>query len=46
MCLSNNDDKIIPPKEWYHSPELKNDRGETVALLLAYHRKIPPKEWL
>ena len=44
MNLANN--KIIPPKEWQHSPELKNMLGETVATLLAKHKIIPPKEWI
>ena len=35
----------IPPKEWYHSPELQNNSGMTVAMRLANRGVIPPKEW-
>ena len=37
--------EIIPPKEWYHKPELKNDLCHTVAMYLAVYGIIPPKEW-
>ena len=26
---------MIPPKEWEHDPELRNNEGYTVAMLLA-----------
>ena len=34
---------IIPPKEWYHDPNIKNNYGDTVAMILAYKGIIPPK---
>ena len=37
--------RIIPPKEWYHDPFLRNKDGETVAIRLAFREIIPPKEW-
>lgn len=36
---------IIPPKEWYHRPELSDKYGWTVAKWLAFRDIIPPKEW-
>ena len=36
---------IIPPKEYYHDPNIKNNDGDTVAILLARNGIIPPKEW-
>ena len=36
---------IIPPKEWYHDPNLRNINGYTVAMTLASKGIIPPKEW-
>ena len=26
---------IIPPKEWYHDPTLCDEKGDTVAMILA-----------
>lgn len=43
MILASNG--IIPPKEWHHSPELKNSAGWTVAMFLGRKGIIPPKEW-
>ena len=43
MILANNG--IIPPKEWYHNPLLKNEIKDTVALILIYNDILPPKEW-
>ena len=37
--------KKIPPKEFHHSPDLQNNYGDTVAMLLAWNGIIPPKEW-
>ena len=36
---------IIPPKEWNHNPNIKNNDGLTVAMELAYNGKNIPKEW-
>ena len=36
---------IIPPKQWYHKAELQNNNGNTVAMLLAENKFIPPVEW-
>lgn len=36
---------IIPDKYWIHDPELQDDDGYTVAMLLAINNVIPPKEW-
>lgn len=33
----------IPDKAWEHDPLLKNEDGETVALILAKKGIIPPK---
>lgn len=33
MILAYNG--IIPPKEWNHNPEMKDDYGCTVSMLLA-----------
>jgi len=44
MLLAKNG--IVPPKEWYHDPNIKNDWSETVAILLARNGILPPKEWL
>ena len=33
---------IIPPPEWYHKPELKNNNSMTVSILLALNKVIPP----
>ena len=41
MFLSRNG--MIPPKEWEHNPNIKNKYNDTVAILLAYKGKIPPK---
>ena len=30
---------IIPTKEWYHNPELKDNNGWTVAMVIARHCK-------
>ena len=38
--------RIIPPKEWYHDPLLRNDYGETVGLVLAFHGIIPSEHWM
>ena len=37
---------IIPPKEWYHDPKLKNNDNKTVALLLIFKCETLPNEWL
>ena len=36
------DSGLTPPKEWYHSPTLKNKYGQTVAMFLAKRKIIPP----
>lgn len=36
---------IIPPKQWYHKPEIKTTEGWTVAMYLAFNKIIPPYEW-
>lgn len=28
---------VIPPKEWRHDPNLKNDNRDTVASILTFH---------
>ena len=33
MILAKNG--IVPPAEWYHKPYLQNNKGYTVAMLLA-----------
>ena len=43
MELAENE--ILPPREWYHDPILKNYRCETVALILINNNILPPKEW-
>ena len=40
MILSNK--KIIPPKEWEHKPEIKNNENNTVARILVGKKIIPP----
>ena len=37
---------VIPPKEWHHNPALRSKSNLTVAHLLAFHKIIPPKEWV
>ena len=37
---------IIPPKEWYHDPELRNKANWTVAMFLIKKNIIPPEEWM
>ena len=37
---------IIPPKEWYHDPNLEVEDGMTVATILALSGIPPPKEWV
>lgn len=32
----------IPPKEFYHDPELRDNKFETVSILLANKGVIPP----
>ena len=36
---------IIPPKEWQHDPNLKNNYNDTVAMILANNIIVPPPEW-
>ena len=43
MLLASN--RIFPPKEYYHSPTLCGEYGETVAMILADNGIIPSKEW-
>ena len=35
----------IPPKEWCHDPNLRDNDGRTVAMYFARMGIIPPKEW-
>ena len=35
MAIHLTNNKIIPPKEWEHNPEIKNRDGETVGYLLS-----------
>lgn len=44
MYLAQNG--IIPPKEWQHYRYLRNNAGETVAIILAKYGIIPPKQWI
>ena len=37
---------VIPPKEWYHNPELRNSNGETVEDILRQKGINVPKEWM
>ena len=41
MILTYND--IIVPKEWYHKPEIKNKYGNTIAMIYAKNKIVPPK---
>ena len=41
MLLAKNG--IIPSKEWEHKSELRNKKYDTVAILLAYNKIVPPK---
>lgn len=34
-----------PSKYWSHNPELKNDKNETVAIILAKNGIISPTYW-
>lgn len=36
---------VVPPEEWHHDPELKNDYGTTVADLLDLKLGTIPEEW-
>ena len=36
---------IIPPKEWYHNPNIKNNYGWTVAHCLKLNNLPVPNEW-
>ncbi len=36
---------IIAPDYFYHDPNLKNRYGNTVAMILADNKIMPPKEW-
>lgn len=45
MFLADNG--IIPPKEWIHKPNIKdNENNYTVAILLAHNGIIPPNCWV
>ena len=35
---------IIPPKEWYHNPELQDEYNWTTAMFIAYICKCIPDE--
>ena len=37
MYLAKN--KIIPPKQWYHDPNLQSQHGMTVAMYVAHYCK-------
>lgn len=41
MSMAKN--KIIPPKEWNHRPDIKNKYGNTVAMILAVGSISIPK---
>ena len=43
MHLANN--KIIPPKEWYHNPNIRDNNHHTVAHYLKTHNIPVPNEW-
>ena len=44
MCFALN--KIIPPKEWQHDPNMiDNFNNCTVGMYLAGNGIIPPKYW-
>ena len=43
MLLVNND--IIPPKQWIHDPNIKNNRDYTVADYLKKKNLPVPNEW-
>lgn len=36
---------IIPPKEWYHDPELTDNNGHTVSYYLKENNIKVPEEW-
>ena len=37
---------IIPPKEWYHNPALKDNNGWTTAMVIAnFCRQVPDNHW-
>ena len=35
----------VPDEYWNHDPELQNNNGDTVAMLLAERHIVPPKQW-
>ena len=37
---------ITSPKEWIHNPALRDNEGNTVAIILSTRGIIPPKEWI
>ena len=37
--------EIIPPKEWIHSPNIKNKKGHTVAYYLKDNNLPVSNEW-
>ena len=43
MYLANN--KIIPPKEWIHDPNIKDEYNQTVADYLARNNFPISNEW-
>lgn len=43
--ISNKIKSMIPPKQWYHEPELRCSSKKTTAMWLALHGIVPPKEW-
>lgn len=34
------------PERWKHNPELRNIKGQTIAMIYAKNKHIPPKEWI
>lgn len=46
--LSAEHTGTIPEKIWRHSPLLRNNVGETVAIIIAKHKKFHyiPREWV
>ena len=43
MYLAKN--KMDIPEHWNHDPDIKTEKGTTVAMLMAYRGIIPPKRW-
>ena len=43
MYLADN--KIIPPSQWIHDPNIENIDGNTIAYYLEFNNLPVPNEW-